>query len=329
MDNELLAKLLTTHNRLIIPGFGAFLRKEGAPAGSIVFSPFLKKDDGVLTQVLIDEYGVEHFDAETMITEWVAHIKDSLSVNNKYHIEGVGVLINDSNGALAMVAEPAKPAPKAAPRTYSPDPAQSITQPIVQQPVAAQPIVQPVAQPAPQLIAQPVPQPVAQPAPQPIAQPAPQPFTRPVIPNLNTSVGQQPRPAQPIAPRPMATISRPAPAPGTAWQQPQHPVAQNAVGSAPVGAMRPAQQKANPMQQRGQQPRPQGAGAPGRRPENGPENSGAPKKPGQNRRPAPKGKKPVELLLIIAIIAALLTTALIIYSLLTVSPTNQFYDVPV
>ncbi|MFI3295140.1 MAG: hypothetical protein R3Y19_03890 [Rikenellaceae bacterium] len=103
MDNELLVRLLTQVPKLIIPGFGAFLRKEGI--GTLVFSPFLKRDDGVLVKIISDEYGVSLEDAHSMIGEWVDSIHQTLAEKSKYHIDGIGLLMLDSNGAISMVNE--------------------------------------------------------------------------------------------------------------------------------------------------------------------------------------------------------------------------------
>lgn len=49
MINKIIAEYLRTNKRLVVPHFGAFIRKENSEA--IVFVPFLKKDDGVLQQL--------------------------------------------------------------------------------------------------------------------------------------------------------------------------------------------------------------------------------------------------------------------------------------
>ena len=43
MINKIIAEYLRTNKRLVVPHFGAFIRKENSEA--IVFVPFLKKDD--------------------------------------------------------------------------------------------------------------------------------------------------------------------------------------------------------------------------------------------------------------------------------------------
>lgn len=108
MINKIIAEYLRTNKRLVVPHFGAFIRKENSEA--IVFVPFLKKDDGVLQQLLVSEYGMDSADAQAVIDEYIAEIKESIAVRGAYVIEGVGRLMTDSNGIcyLELGAAPAQ-----------------------------------------------------------------------------------------------------------------------------------------------------------------------------------------------------------------------------
>lgn len=108
MINKIIAEYLQTNKRLVVPHFGAFIRKENSEA--IVFVPFLKKDDGVLQQLLVSEYGMDSADAQAVIDEYIAEIKESIAVRGAYVIEGVGRLMTDSNGIcyLELGAAPAQ-----------------------------------------------------------------------------------------------------------------------------------------------------------------------------------------------------------------------------
>lgn len=103
MDNELLLKLIQQHNRLIIPGFGALLRKENALGESFVFSPFLKKDDGVLCAALMDVFGLDSDEVASIVQEYVLHIQNNITKNGKFEIPGIGMLVSDANGAIALI----------------------------------------------------------------------------------------------------------------------------------------------------------------------------------------------------------------------------------
>ena len=110
MINKIIAESLRTNKRLVVPHFGAFIRKENSEA--IVFVPFLKKDDGVLQQLLVSEYGMDSADAQAVIDEYIAEIKESIAARGAYVIEGVGRLMTDSNGIcyLELGAAPAQAA---------------------------------------------------------------------------------------------------------------------------------------------------------------------------------------------------------------------------
>ena len=110
MINKIIAEYLRTNKRLVVPHFGAFIRKENSEA--IVFVPFLKKDDGVLQQLLVSEYGMDSADAQAVIDEYIAEIKESIAARGAYVIEGVGRLMTDSNGLcyLELGAAPAQAA---------------------------------------------------------------------------------------------------------------------------------------------------------------------------------------------------------------------------
>lgn len=110
MINKIIAEYLRTNQRLVVPHFGAFIRKENSEA--IVFVPFLKKDDGVLQQLLVSEYGMDSADAQAVIDEYIAEIKESIAARGAYVIEGVGRLMTDSNGIcyLELGAAPAQAA---------------------------------------------------------------------------------------------------------------------------------------------------------------------------------------------------------------------------
>lgn len=109
MVNKIIADYLKTSKRLVVPQFGAFIRKEDS--GTIAFVPFLKKDDGVLNQLLCSAYGLTPNDAQTVINEFVEEVKESVSTRGVYIIEGVGNITTDPNGILRMESEaPQQPA---------------------------------------------------------------------------------------------------------------------------------------------------------------------------------------------------------------------------
>ena len=100
----MIAKIIATHmnanRRLVVPEFGAFIRKEDG--GDVAFVPFLKRDDGVLKDLVAAAIGVSEQDAALMIDEFVFSIRKGVSELGSYTIEGLGVITKDGNGVLTM-----------------------------------------------------------------------------------------------------------------------------------------------------------------------------------------------------------------------------------
>ena len=89
MVNKIIADYLKTNKRLVVPQFGAFLHKDD---GTVAFVPFLKKDDGVLIQLIGSAYGLNPGDAQAAIEEFTAEIKKNIAARGAYIIEGIGTL---------------------------------------------------------------------------------------------------------------------------------------------------------------------------------------------------------------------------------------------
>ncbi len=104
MINKIIANYLAGGKRLVIPQFGAFIHKEGD--GTVVFVPFLKKDDGVLVDLLRREYGLDEADARGVITEYVAQIGSGIAERGSFAIEGIGSLKMDANGICFLEYNP-------------------------------------------------------------------------------------------------------------------------------------------------------------------------------------------------------------------------------
>lgn len=370
MDNNLLKQLIAQHRRVVIPDFGAFLKKEGPEGEQLVFSPFLRKDDGVVTDAIISEYGVESEDARAMVAEFVIYLRQSLAASGRYYIEGVGMLAADANGTITLregeepPVEPEQEEP-VEPETVPVQPVrpqpQAVQQPLPQQVrMQGQPQAGPQVQPQagmtrPQSIQvqqPPVPsQPIQQPVHQPMAPPMPQqqqsfggypgmqqPMRSPVPPQPIQQPAQQPM-APPMS-RPQPQMQQPmrAPVPGAGMQQPmappvpqqrppippsqRQPMAANPMQGAGFGGngggMPPrGPQDPNMPQQHQQRPGVPGPNGGGRGPggPRGPQQPGAPQQGG--RRPAPRRSRPpktkADMWLIVAIIAALVVIAIMIY----------------
>lgn len=179
--SAIIAKHITTEARLIIPEVGTLLRRK--ENGEIVFMEMLRKSDGILAGLIINTLDVSPSNANEIVNNYVATIKQQLATNKKFIIDGVGVLLARADGGINFSFTPsAHSIPEHGVDVLEEDDAFVPVKPIAPaQPVApAQPTApaqpaQPVAsaakeQAAPQSVAkaQPVvkPQPVA-PTPQP------------------------------------------------------------------------------------------------------------------------------------------------------------------
>ena len=179
--SAIIAKHITTEARLIIPEVGTLLRRK--ENGEIVFMEMLRKSDGILAGLIINTLDVSPSNANEIVNNYVATIKQQLATNKKFIIDGVGVLLARADGGINFSFTPsAHSIPEHGVDVLEEDDAFLPVKPIAPaQPVApAQPTapaqpVQPTAsavkeQSAPQSVAKP--QPVIKP--QPVA-PTPQP----------------------------------------------------------------------------------------------------------------------------------------------------------
>lgn len=332
MDSNLLKQLIAQHKRVVIPEFGAFLKKETADGEQLVFSPFLRKDDGVVTEAIIREYDVEAEDAKNMAAEFVTHLKHSLSSTGRFYIDGVGTLLTDLNGAIILKeGEEVKPEPVQKPLPQPEDSgikAQSIQ--VQEEPAEArQPTAIPPQPPRPQPVAPPVPpvqnRPQSIPHSFPGQRPPVPPGQQPGQPGMAPRPGMRP-PVPPVPPPPGAR-----PAPSTPFGQSMHP---HEGQVPPKGPQPPEPNRQMGMGGPGQSGFPPAGGGKPAGP--GPQKPGGPGAPGRPpQRPTgqrPKRRGPVktktDAWLIVAIVAALIVIGIMIYGFLNTEPTIDMTALP-
>lgn len=276
MVNKIIADYLKTNKRLVVPQFGAFLHKDD---GTVAFVPFLKKDDGVLIQLIGSAYGLNPGDAQAAIEEFTAEIKKNIAAHGAYIIEGIGTLRIDSNSIYYL--DSGQKAAQAAP---------------AQTPVASAPL------PPPAAAAQPTPQRPAPTAIPPVEKPQP---TVPQRPATEQRTVAAPQPQSGIPPR----RSAPQPMQQRPMQQQAPPRPGNQVRQTP-----PVQQTSNRAPQQPYQPPMPNAG--NRPPMNQPpQQSGYPRRPQQPGRPVQKRSK-TDGFIVIAIITAIIALAVMIFGFL-------------
>ena len=101
--------------KLAVPGFGTFMRKkkEGDEGGhgEVIFVDLLRKDDGVLRQ-LVEDYGrYSEVEAMALVDRFIFETKNAVERRGSASIEGFGTMTIDAKGSYRFDY-----APKAKPR---------------------------------------------------------------------------------------------------------------------------------------------------------------------------------------------------------------------
>lgn len=108
---QTVSQYLGSHKRLVIPQLGTFIVKE--PGVSIVFSELLKRDDGVLRQLLAAG-GMGELEAAGEIDRFVFEVRHAVEHGWEFRLEGFGVMKPGPNGTIVFAYEPRPVAPQPA-----------------------------------------------------------------------------------------------------------------------------------------------------------------------------------------------------------------------
>lgn len=167
--SAIIAQHIASSSRLIIPEIGTLIRRK--ESGEIVFMEMLKKNDGVLTGLVVNTLDVSPSKAADLVARYTATIKQQLTTNKKFILDGVGVLLARqdgstdfsfnpyaqsipepySNGVDMLSKEELTPARPAAPAE------QAAPQPKEEPVVEKEPVVVLEEEPAPKVVAAPKP----------------------------------------------------------------------------------------------------------------------------------------------------------------------------
>lgn len=96
---------LECNRRVTVPALGTFITK--GSRDSVLFSEFLKSDDGVLASLLV-EHGVDAEEVKVLIEEFVREVREVLDRGEVYEIAPMGRLIK-SDGAILFECEKIEP----------------------------------------------------------------------------------------------------------------------------------------------------------------------------------------------------------------------------
>lgn len=90
-------ELIKSNNRIIIPGFGAFLiaREKGY---TVLFNNFLNFNDGLLADYVAKKENISSDEANSRIEQYVSRIKETLLTKGSYSIPQLGTFTSDASG---------------------------------------------------------------------------------------------------------------------------------------------------------------------------------------------------------------------------------------
>jgi len=181
MISRILIDYLSNSRRVVLPDFGAFIRKD--TDGKVIFVEYLKRDDNVLSGMIAKAANLPEARAKSMISAYVSDIRRKVKTDGMYIIEGLGKIYIDSDGLYqldydpaalydsvpAAVAVPAAPSPVQSPQQTVQRPAQQPARQIREDELPAQRVQPPVQQQTPRpLPSAPQPAEQAAPAPKPV-----------------------------------------------------------------------------------------------------------------------------------------------------------------
>lgn len=95
---------LESHKRLVVPQLGAFIVKE---PGQVLFTELLKRDDGVLRNLLREER-MNELEAAGEIDRFVFEIRHAVEHGREYPIEGFGTMKPGPNQTIVFVHAPTR-----------------------------------------------------------------------------------------------------------------------------------------------------------------------------------------------------------------------------
>lgn len=100
MIEKIIIDYLAGHKRLVVPQLGAFIVKQ--PDGKIIFSELLKRDDGVLRDLLCAE-GMTELQAMGLINRLAFDVRDAVGRGDRFEIKELGAFYPAPNHTIRFV----------------------------------------------------------------------------------------------------------------------------------------------------------------------------------------------------------------------------------
>ena len=219
--NAIIAQYIANETRLIIPEVGTLIRRK--ESGEIVFMEMLKKNDGVLSGLIVNTLDVSPSKSAEILKRYTADIQKQLTSSKKFILDGVGVLLVRPEGGIDFSFNPFAQSIPEPTRATEEEPTVAKVE-TVEDKTASKAVVteektapeakvpEPVAKPTP-APEENEPEPVAKPAPdaKPAPAPAPEPAPAPAPEEKEPEPVAKPAPAaKPAAPKP---AGKPTPKP--------------------------------------------------------------------------------------------------------------------
>ncbi len=104
MIEKYISELLKNNERVIIPGFGAFLQSKGE-IKNLIFNEFIKFNDGQLINYIAENEKVNLSEASDKLDKFVSDIKDKLKEGKSVKFKSVGELYSDDQGRIRLKTE--------------------------------------------------------------------------------------------------------------------------------------------------------------------------------------------------------------------------------
>jgi cell division septation protein DedD len=101
MIGTYIRELLKSHNRVIVPDLGAFLRKNENP-DLLYFNEFLRFNDGLLLDYLAEKENIDKIEAAKKIKNYVADINSKLKDKQPVDLKDIGTLYMDNTDKIQL-----------------------------------------------------------------------------------------------------------------------------------------------------------------------------------------------------------------------------------
>lgn len=101
MIDKFIVQYLADHRRVVVPGFGAFIRDK--ESGEPVFVELLRHDDGILRALIREKMNVDDDEALRLISNYTARIRKMLAMTGSYPVAELGTLHLASDGKYTFI----------------------------------------------------------------------------------------------------------------------------------------------------------------------------------------------------------------------------------